>query len=185
MQKGNQISKEEEKSAYDLINTRRVYKLVKGKFLDRVQKGGKIQSKYFKLTDNLQQLVVGQNPKGPFQQILSINEIGSITTGVNENVIKTKKLDEDKIKLTFTLNSQQNKPIISFLARDRKQFAIWIDSFRYLKKTPVQEIETRQSFDELLKIDSQITLLEKTKIAPEIPQPPKDYNFVVEATDFK
>ncbi|KAJ6229621.1 engulfment and cell motility protein [Anaeramoeba flamelloides] len=185
MQKGTKLSKEQELSAYDLINTRRVHKLVKGKLLDRVQKGGKIQNKYFKISDNLQELLVGPNSKGPFQQIVNISEIGSITTGVNENVIKTKKLDEEKIKLAFTLNSQQKKPIISFLARDRKQFAIWIDSFRYLKKTPVQEIETRQAYDELLKIDSQISQLEKTKVAPEIPKPPKDFNFVVEATDYK
>ncbi|KAJ3438967.1 engulfment and cell motility protein [Anaeramoeba flamelloides] len=185
MQKETQLSKEQELSAYDLVNTRRVHKLVKGKLLDRVQKGGKIQNKYFKISDNKQELLVGQNSKGPFQQITNISGIGSITTGVNENVIKTKKLDEEKIKLTFTLNSQQKKPIISFLAKDRKQFAIWIDSFRYLKKIPVQEIETRQAFDELLKIDSQISQLEKTKVAPEIPKPPKDFNFVVEATDYK
>ncbi|KAJ5073414.1 engulfment and cell motility protein [Anaeramoeba ignava] len=175
-----------EPEVHEIVFEQKMVHLIQGAILERVTKTGKYHPKFVKLSENRQEILIsdvtksGQTQtKAAVQVAAKIEELSHVVTGrATINLSKAKKLDDEKILLTFSLIFKDGKKTLDLIASNRNDFVTWVDCFRALLGGKMEEKETLQELKELSDIEVELNLIQRKKKAPPIPPPPRNLNFV-------
>ncbi|KAJ6237249.1 engulfment and cell motility protein [Anaeramoeba flamelloides] len=173
------IKEENHKEAEGLLLEQNCIILYEGTKLNIVEKG-KLIAKFFKISKDRTEIFCseGKNEQKQWVLLAKISNLTHLETETEiSTALKSKKLDSEKAKLSFTLYHKNGKTFYDFVASTRDDFVVWVDSLRSLMGEKMKENESLQNIESKVSLLFQLSIIELEKQTPPLPPPPLNYNF--------